>query len=103
MSGEYSNVPPGDLHPSPEIRFVLVEIGKLTATVGRLVDDVKGQGSKLDGLSRQVDGIKRQISFVKGAVWASSAFLTLLVGVVSFFLSSKWNALETAVRAALPH
>ncbi len=92
MSGDDSTSE--DLHFSAGIRFVLVEVGKLTATVNRLVDDVKD-------LKHQVEGIKHQVSFVKGAVWASVAFLTLLVGVLSFFFSAKWNALEAVVRAAL--
>jgi hypothetical protein len=70
----------------------MVKVGELTANVARLIDDVKADGEKLDG-------IKHQVSFIKGAVWASAAFLAVLITVVSFFLSAKWEAVAVALEA----
>lgn len=89
---DYPQVPPRDLYPTSDIRFVMVEVGKLTANVERLIGDVSSQGDKLDE-------IKHRVSFIKGAIWASAAFFTVLIAVVSFFLSEKWATLEAALKA----
>src|ERR1700733_932369 len=51
---EFAQVPPRDLYPTSDIRFVLVEIGKLSASVDRLIDDVSAQGTKVDAIRHQV-------------------------------------------------
>ena len=61
--GEGSSGPPSrDLYAVSDIRFVMLEIGKLTAQVERLISDVRTQGGKLDEISHK-------ISFVQGAMW----------------------------------
>lgn len=94
-----SNLEMGTSQVDSDNRFVMVEIGKLTAHVERLISDVKGMASEVKGLGEKVDDIKHQVSFVRGALWASAGFLTVLIAVVSFFLSSRWTDLETAVVA----
>jgi hypothetical protein len=93
---EYPQVTPRDLYPTSDIRFVMVEIGKLTANVDRLIEDVKSHGGKLDD-------IKHNVSFVRGAVWASAGLIAALIAVVSFFLSSKWDAMAAALAALQKH
>ena len=44
---------PRDLFPTSDIRFVTVELGKLTAQVERLIDDLKSQSGKIDELRHQ--------------------------------------------------
>lgn len=56
---------PRDLYAASDIRFVMVEIGKLTSSVQHLLDDVKSQGTKLDGLRMTV-------------AWVAGVFATLL-------------------------
>lgn len=89
---DFPQVTPPDLYATSDIRFVMLEIGKLTAKVDRLVDDVGSHGDKIDDL-------KHQSSFVKGVVAASTAFLTLIIGLATFFLSQKWDAAIQALSA----
>lgn len=49
-------------------RFVLLEIGKLSSNVERLITDVKSMGEK-------VDGLRHQVTFVRGALYVVSGVL----------------------------
>jgi hypothetical protein len=89
---DFAQVTPRDLHPTSDIRFVMVEVGKLTANVDRLIDDIKTQG-------RGLDEIKHKVSFIKGVMWATIIAVPVLVAVVGFFLSAKWDAVLIALRA----
>ena len=89
---ELAQVPPRDLYPTSDIRFVMVEIGKLSANVDRLIQDVGSQSTK-------VDTIRHQVSFIKGAIWASGALIAVFIAVVSYVLNSKWEAVVAAVNA----
>ena len=93
---EYPQIAARDLYPTSDIRFVLVELGKLTANVDRLIEDTKAHGQELTD-------IRHQVSFVRGAVWASAALITVLIGVVSFFLSAKWNEVTLVLKALQGH
>lgn len=88
---DFAQVPPRDLYPTSDIRFVMHEVGKLTANVERLISDVQDQGGKLDA-------IRHQVSFIKGALAASGVLISVLVVVVGFFLSSKWDSILAAVK-----
>jgi hypothetical protein len=70
----------------------MIEIGKLTASVDRLVDDVKSHGAKIDDL-------RHQASFVKGAIYIGVLFIGAFIAIASFFLSTKWEAAVQAIRA----
>src|SRR5438045_2809631 len=83
--------PPRDLHPTSDIRFVIVEVSKLTERVDNLAQalaklpldldrtlekhaaDVKERIGELktDGKEtrKDVHDIQKSISFVKGAIW----------------------------------
>lgn len=63
-------------------RFVLVEIGKLTASVERLVLDV----SKL---SISVQELRNNVSFVKGAAWVIGGLIVVCTAIVSLIASGK--------------
>ncbi|GJI95589.1 hypothetical protein GTP81_19010 [Rugamonas sp. FT107W] len=51
-----------------DLRFVLLEIGKLSSNVERLITDVKSMGEK-------VDGLRHQVTFVRGALYVVSGVL----------------------------
>jgi hypothetical protein len=90
---EYPQVtPPVDLYRTSDIRFVMIEIGKLTASVERLVADVKSQGEKLDAL-------RHQATFVKGWIAAAIVLIGAFLWMASVFLSAKWEAAIQAFRA----
>lgn len=89
---EYAQVPPRDLYPTSDLRFVMIEIGKLTASVNRLLDDVKSQGSKIDDL-------RHQAPFVKGAIYIGVLLVGVFITIASFFLSAKWDAAVQAIRS----
>jgi hypothetical protein len=90
--GEFAQVPPRDLYPTSDIRFVMVEVGKLTANVDRLIADVNSQSTK-------VDAIRHQVSFIKGAMWAAGILVATAIGIMTFVLNGKWNAVITAIQA----
>ena len=79
---EYPQVPPRDLFPTSDIRFVMIEIGKLTASVNRLVDDVRSHGGKIDDL-------RHQASFVKGAIYIGVILVGAFIAIASFVLTAK--------------
>jgi hypothetical protein len=66
-------------------------VGRLNANVERLIADTKSQGDKIDGL-------RHQSTFIKGGMAASVFFLTVIVGVASFILNAKWEALLLALK-----
>lgn len=75
---------PRDLHPTSDIRFVMVEIGKLTSTVDGLVKSVDKHGDKLDDITGKVD-------FLKGAAWVIGGILTILVIAIGWYFAGKLN------------
>jgi hypothetical protein len=72
----------------------MVEVGKLTANVDRLIDDVKSQGGKLDE-------IRHQISFLKGAIWVGGGAVAVAITIAGFFLSAKWDAALALLKVAI--
>jgi len=89
---DFPQVTPPDLYATSDIRFVMLEIGKLGTKVDRLIDDVKDHGGK-------IDDIRSQASFIKGAIAASTAFITITVGLATFFLNQRWDAAVQALAA----
>jgi hypothetical protein len=84
--------PPRDLYAMSDIRFVMTEVGKLTANVDRLIADVKTQGEKLNA-------IQHQASFIKGGIAVSVILIGVFIAISSFFLSARWDAAIQALRA----
>lgn len=71
---------PRDLHATTDIRFVMVEIGRLTATVDRLVSDVRSQSEK-------IDSIRIRIAWVTGAAAVIGFLLALALAALRFLPS----------------
>ncbi|WP_158935077.1 hypothetical protein [Burkholderia sp. S171] len=85
---EFAEIPPPrDLYATSDIRFVMLEIGKLTASVDRLISDVKSHGEK-------IDQVRHQVTFVKGALYA----LAPIVALISYLLT-KWDVLTILLNA----
>ena len=87
---EYPKSQPRDLHPTSDIRFVMVEVGKLSANVERLITDVSSQGKK-------IDAVQHQVSFVKGAIWVAGVVLGLIVIISGWYLTGRFSALFDAI------
>ena len=111
---EFPSVTPQDLHPTSDIRFVMVEIAKLSSSVERLIDDVKVQGEKLDAVriqtssidrlvtdvksqSEKLDVVRHQITYVKGGIKVAVVVLGLLGAIGTLFLTGKLNAILASV------
>ena len=79
---EASGAPFKELYPVADIRFVLVEIGKLTTQVQRLITDTSKHGDK-------IDEVRHQISFVKGALWVIGGLLVIFGAISVWYLKEK--------------
>lgn len=56
---DFANVPaPRDLHPTSDIRFVILEIGKLTTKVDTLNENVGKVYDRLGKVERTIDRVK---------------------------------------------
>lgn len=82
---------PVDLHPTSDIRFVIVEVTKLATKVDRLIDDVGDFSTKLDSLERTVDRVRT------GAIVAA----VIISGVAAIFWWAIGDRIGDAVRTAL--
>jgi hypothetical protein len=86
-----SSATPVDLHPTSDIRFVIVEVTKLTTKVDRLIDDVHDFSTTLISLERTID------RFRTGAIVAA-VILSSAAGVFWWALGDR---IGVAVRTAL--
>jgi hypothetical protein len=73
-------------------RFMLIEVGRLTAAVDRLISGVRVLGDK-------VDALRQQAAFVKGGLAISAILVSAFIAVATFILSSKWEAAIQAMKA----
>lgn len=70
----------------------LLEIGKLTSNVDRLIADTESQAQKLNSLLHQS-------TFIKGAIAAGVVLVGVFIWVAATFLSSKWDAVIEVFRS----
>lgn len=89
---EYAQVPPREIYPASDVRTLLIEMGKVSTKVDRLVDDVKDQDKK-------VDELRQKAAFIQGAIYVSTAFLTFIIAAATFILNGKWSAAIAALSA----
>jgi hypothetical protein len=71
-----------------DMQFVLLEIGKLSSNVERLITDVKTMGDK-------VDNLRHQVTFMRGMLYVLSG----VVAIGVYLLTSKWGTLATVGKA----
>jgi hypothetical protein len=80
-SSDIPTGPPRDLHPVADIRFVMNEMGKLTAKVDRLIADVEKHGDK-------VDALREQMSYFKGAFWIAGLVFAACAAAVGWLFTN---------------
>jgi hypothetical protein len=93
---EYPQVtPPVDLYPTSDIRFVMVELGKLSTKVDRLIDDVKTNSEKTSKLSEKVEKFETTIK-------VGGALIVIFMGFIWWFVGDHIKtAVTTAMRAGI--
>jgi hypothetical protein len=89
---EFPQVPPRDLHPTSDIRFVMVEVAKLSTLVERLIADVGAREKKIDDL-------RHQATYIKGGLGVAVIGMGLLGWFVSQVVDGKWQAVMNALAA----
>lgn len=109
--GELAQSPPRDMQPTSDIRFVMIELAKLSAQVERLISDVKDLSGKVDpgqttrlvddvkGMKDKIDEVQHTVSFVKGAMWVIAGLFGLVVALGGLYLNSKRLAAGAPVAA----
>ena len=88
-SGSSGDIPTGtiqELHPTSDIRFVIREVGELSAKVERLITDIGDQMKRLGTIERAIDRFKTT-AIVTGILLG--IFLPITAGV---FLVGCWGA-----------
>jgi hypothetical protein len=88
---QVASVTPQDLYPTSDIRFVLVELGKVSTKLDRLIEDVGKHGDKLGKLETTVDRVRT------GAIVAG----VVLSGAIGLFWWALGDRITTAVRTGL--
>lgn len=83
----FANVAPQDLHATSDIRFVMVELGKFSIKIDRLIEDVRKHGDKIETLEKAVDRVRT------GAIVAFS--------IISFVAIIFWWALGDRITNAV--
>ena len=91
---EFASALPRDLHPTSDIRFVIVEVTKLSTLVERLISDVKDQGGKIDDL-------RHQATYLKGGLAVAILAIGIAGWLLKVMLDSRWQSVLAAL-AALP-
>lgn len=87
---DFPQTTPRDLHPTSDIRFVMRDLGELTAKVDRLIADVAGHGTKIDEM-------RHQVSFVRGAIWVAGLVLGLTILLAGWYVQGRIAELLDAI------
>ena len=89
---DFPQTTPRDLHPTSDIRFVMIEIAKLSTLVERLIKDVANQEEKIDAL-------RHQATYIKGGLAVAVVAIGLFGWFISQLVSGKLEAVLTALSA----
>lgn len=88
---QFPSVPPQDLYPTSDIRFVMVELGKVSTKLDRLIEDVEKHGGKIGAVEKTID-----------RVWTGAIVAGVVVSAsIAFFWWALGDRITTAVRAGL--
>lgn len=85
---------PTDLVPTTDILYVVHQIGKLSASVDRLISDVATQDKKLDKLTHQA-------SFIKGGLVVIGTVISAVGAILYHLLSAEWASLLDSIQPLL--
>jgi hypothetical protein len=88
-------VTPRDLHPTSDIRFVMVELGKLTSTTSRLVADVE----KLDTHIQKLNGA---FNWAKGFAIAAVVLVPLCAGIIWWLIGGELTQIRDKLYSLPP-
>ncbi len=89
---DFPQTTPRDLHPTSDIRFVMIELAKLSTLVERLIKDVGSQEEKIDAL-------RHQATYIKGGLAVAVVSIGLFGWFISQMVSGKLQAVLTALTA----
>jgi hypothetical protein len=89
---DFPQTSPRDLHPTSDIRFVMIEVAKLSTLVERLIKDVGAQEGKIDAL-------RHQATYIKGGLAVAIIALGLFGWIVSQMVNGKPQAVLSALSA----
>ena len=89
---DFPQTTPRDLHPTSDIRFVMIELAKLSALVDRLIKDVGSQEDKIDAL-------RHQATYIKGGLAVAVVAIGLFGWFMSQMVSGKLQAVLTSLAA----
>ena len=89
---DFPQTTPRDLHPTSDIRFVMIELAKLSTLVDRLIKDVGNQEEKIDAL-------RHQATYIKGGLAVAVVAIGLFGWIISQMVSGKLQAVLTALTA----
>ena len=81
---------PRELHPTSDIRFVMIEVAKLTERIEHMVkkqDELKADGRETRD---RLFEIEKGVSFVKGAMYVLGGLFTLALVVIGVLLRAKF-------------
>lgn len=89
---DFPQTTPRDLHPTSDIRFVMIELAKLSTLVERLIKDVGSQEEKIDAL-------RHQATYIQGGLAVAVVSIGLFGWFISQMVSGKLQAVLTALTA----
>ena len=89
---DFPQTTPRDLHPTSDIRFVMIELAKLSTLVERLIKDVGSQEEK-------IDAPRHQATYIKGGLAVAVVSIGLFGWFISQMVSGKLQAVLTALTA----
>lgn len=89
---DFPQTTPRDLHPTSDIRFVMIELAKLSTLVDRLIKDVGNQEEKIDAL-------RHQATYIKGGLAVAVLAIGLFGWFISQMVSGKLQAILTGLAA----
>lgn len=95
---EYPQTNPRNLYPTTDIRFVVLELGKLEERVDNIIKASEKIADKLDKQSDRMQELVISVDRIKTTVWAVGGCLTLLLPAFGLVL---WWALGERINVAL--
>lgn len=94
-TADFPEVPPRNLYETSDIRFVMIEVGKLTAGVENLTKSIDRLGDRVEKHGDKIEELRRSVSFVRGIVWAFGILGILVVPVLSWLLNHNFPPAST--------
>jgi hypothetical protein len=94
---ETTTSPPRDLHPVTDIRFVINEVGKLSAKVDRLIEDTKENTKALEKHTTKIAQFETTAKVLAFAIAVAAAVFWWVFGDYVRFI------VQDALRLALKH